>query len=48
MFCLKKSTKNQLLANFLNKQFKIYLILTKKTVFMIKNREKLIERAIIA
>ena len=37
---MKESVKNQLLANLINKQLKIFLILTKKTGFAIRSKKK--------
>ena len=41
LFWSKESRKNQVLANFINKQLKISLILTKKTLFTIRNKQKI-------
>ena len=37
----KRIKKSQLLANFINKQFKISLTLTKKMTFAIRNEQKI-------
>ena len=41
LFWSKESRKNQVLPNFINKQLKISLILTKKTLFTIRNKQKI-------